>query len=288
MIPRVEACFASPGAGPLAARFCLFSEPAHAPPTALVVYLPPLAEEMNKSRRMAALQARTLAEGGCLVLQMDPLGCGDSAGDFGDARWVDWVTDFVNACTLVEQRFRSRWPLAVLPPLCLWAMRAGCLLAVDVAERLGRPCRFVFWQPSTSGKLVLQQFLRLANVGAVFGKATGKPARDLLGEGQKVVIAGYELTPELAQGLEGAQLRPLPATLGVDWFEIAPQHDAEPSPAVQKSQAAWMQAGVALRHHAVTGPAFWQSTEIEVAPLLLQATGAALREAMPVLPGGGP
>lgn len=286
MTLRVEACFASPGCGPLAARFCLFSEPAETPPTALVVYLPPWAEEMNKSRRMAALQARALADDGCLVLQMDPVGCGDSAGEFGDASWVGWVDDFDGACALIEQRFRSRWPGAPLPPLWLWALRAGCLLAVDVADRQSRPCHFLFWQPSPSGKTVLQQFLRLAGVGAVFGKAAGESPRERLNAGHKVVVAGYELSPALAAGLESARLRPPDRAAGVDWFEIAPQVDLELSPAVQMGQAPWIEAAVPLRHHSVRGPAFWHSTEIEESPLLLDATRAALRQAMAAPPNG--
>jgi len=45
---------------------------------------------MNKSRRMVALQARALAGRGFAVLQMDALGCGDSAGDMQDATWADF------------------------------------------------------------------------------------------------------------------------------------------------------------------------------------------------------
>src|SRR3546814_14337350 len=52
-----------------------------------LVYLPPFAEEMNRSRRMAALQARALAALGIDVLLLDLFGTGDSAGDFRDARW---------------------------------------------------------------------------------------------------------------------------------------------------------------------------------------------------------
>jgi exosortase A-associated hydrolase 2 len=288
MTLRVEPSISSSDAGHLAGRFCFYSEPTETPPKALIVYLPPWAEEMNKSRRMAALQARALAQEGCLVLQLDPLGCGDSAGDFADAIWADWVDDFVGACTLVEQRFRSRWPLAPLPPLWLWALRAGCLLAADVAERWARPCHFLFWQPSPSGKAVLQQFLRLDSVAAVFGKSTGTSARERLGEGSRVLIAGYELTPVMADGLDSARLRPSAHAASVDWFEIAAQPDATPSPAVQKSLSAWTQAEVPLRHHIVCGPAFWQSTEIEVAPALLDATCAALREALALAPAVHP
>jgi len=50
-----------------------------------VLYGHPFAEEMNKSRRMAGLQARALARAGYDVLQIDLRGCGGSSGDFGDA-----------------------------------------------------------------------------------------------------------------------------------------------------------------------------------------------------------
>ena len=52
---------------------------------------------MNKSRRMAALQARAFAEMGFGVLQIDLFGCGDSSGDFSDARWDIWKQDLI-AC----------------------------------------------------------------------------------------------------------------------------------------------------------------------------------------------
>ena len=56
--------------GPLGRRFALHHRPA-GPPRGLVVYVHPFAEEMNKSRRMAALQSRALAEAGFAVLQLD-------------------------------------------------------------------------------------------------------------------------------------------------------------------------------------------------------------------------
>ena len=69
-------------------RFAVLHWPAEPRvPLGLVVHAPAFAEEMNKSRRMVALQARALAEDGLAVLLVDPLGCGDSPGDFGDATW---------------------------------------------------------------------------------------------------------------------------------------------------------------------------------------------------------
>ena len=40
---------------------------------------------------MASLQAKAMAGAGYFVLQIDLYGCGDSAGDFGDALWERWI-----------------------------------------------------------------------------------------------------------------------------------------------------------------------------------------------------
>ena len=84
-------------------RFCLFHAP-QGTPRGWIVHLHPFAEEMNKSRRMAALQSRVFAAAGYGVLRIDLLGCGDSAGDFGDATWQGWVDDLVAACGWVRER----------------------------------------------------------------------------------------------------------------------------------------------------------------------------------------
>jgi uncharacterized protein len=102
-MPRIEPAFidlaaVGPGGTPPGSRrrFAVLHQP-EGPPRGLVVYAHPFGEEMNKSRRMAALQARALAGAGNAVLQVDLLGCGDSPGDFGEAGWDDWVDDLVQA-----------------------------------------------------------------------------------------------------------------------------------------------------------------------------------------------
>src|SRR5665647_2167413 len=89
-------------------RFCLFY-PAECGASGdavrgLVLYIHPFAEEMNKARRMAALQARALAQAGYAVLQIDLLGCGDSSGDFGEATWKNWVRDVVQGCQWLRKQ----------------------------------------------------------------------------------------------------------------------------------------------------------------------------------------
>lgn len=244
-----------------------------------VLYLPPLAEEMNKSRRMAALQAEAMAQEGYAVLSLDLLGCGDSSGDFGDASWSAWLDDLAMA-----HDWLARETDAPAGQDWLWGLRAGCLLAAALAERLARPTRHLYWQPPASGRLLLQQFLRLKTVGDLLEgqKGAGVDAlKRALQAGDAVEVAGYRLAPALAQGLDAATLAP-PAQAGqLVVLELASREGATLSPVTQKLVQAWQQAGHPARAELVSGPAFWQTTEIEDAPALLAATRRALIEEPP-------
>ena len=240
------------------------------------MYIHPFAEEMNKSRRMAAMQSRALAHAGFAVLQIDLLGCGDSSGDFGDATWSAWIADVVHACHWLQQRHRAPAMRPCEPPLWLWGLRAGCLLAVEAAQQLDSDCHFLLWQPTPSGKLVLQQFLRLKLAGELLGgqmKGMMHSMRAELDAGQAVEVAGYTLQSDLTHGLEKAALAVPPLRPGrVEWLEISARADADLPPSSAAVAARWTQAGWNVHTRSVAGPAFWQSTEIEEAPALLAAT----------------
>jgi exosortase A-associated hydrolase 2 len=251
-------------------RFCLFHPAAGGPPQAAFLYIHPFAEEMNKARRMAALQARALSKAGCAVLQIDLLGCGDSSGDFGDATWDDWVADVVEAARWLQRRAPA--------PLWLWGLRAGCLVAADAASALGTPCNFMFWQAPSAGKALLQQFLRLKAASDMLdGKSKGviDGLRRQLADGSAVEIAGYRVSPRLAAGLDAAALSPASRDGRLEWLDISARPEPGLSPAAQRSTAAWREAGFSVRSRVVTGPAFWQTSEIEEAPELIDASLAA-------------
>lgn len=268
--------------GPLGQRLCVWREPDDRPPSALFVHVHAFAEEMNKSRRMVAMQARALAAEGHAVLCFDLLGCGDSAGDFGDASWDAWVEDVVAACAWSRSRIARRWPDAAAAPLWLWGLRAGCLLAVAAAQRMDTECHFLFWQPTPNGKSVLQQFLRLESAGLLLGKlrtADAPTARQLLDGGSPAQIAGYTLQPSLAEGLQAARLV-APAAPGLmRWIDVSPQPLDGPSPAAQPVLEVWTAAGWSVQHSVLAGPSFWQTTEIEDAPALVDASLDAIRSA---------
>ena len=246
-----------------------------------VVYIHPLAEEMNKSRRMAAMQARALAAAGYAVLQIDLLGCGDSSGDFGDATWSAWVDDVLAAHQWLRTQPRPRDGASSdePAPLWLWGLRAGCLLAVEAARKLPEPCHFLFWAPAPAGKPLLQQFLRLKMAGDLLaGNAKGvmDGMRAQLAAGNSVEVAGYALNPGLASGLEQAGLSPPVASARVEWLELSTRDPGTLTPVAAQAQARWQQAGYTVRSHLVTGPSFWQTAEIEDAPALISATITAI------------
>ena len=96
-------------------------------------------------------------------------------------------------------------------------------------------------------------------------------------------IAGYTLSPALAQGLSGARLHP-PASAApgrLVWLEMSAQAATPLSPAAAQSLDVWRAAGWQVHAQTVTGPAFWQTVGIDTAPALLHATQQALTVSQP-------
>lgn len=265
----MQAFFLSAASGQ---RFCLLHEP---PPgtreRGRIVFAPPFAEEMNCARRTVACQARALATAGYAVLQIDFFGCGDSSGDFADARWSDWQADLHLACDTLRTRGDS--------PLWLWGLRAGALLAAQVAAERPEQPALLLWQAQDSGEAVLRQMLRLklasqANAGQ---SGQGKALRQQLLGGKSLDIAGYRLSPGLAADLEGAHW---PATLAPRRIEYCDFSSSgkELSPAAESLCTAWQHAGHRLATHAIASPAFWQTPGLQAPAALYPQVCQALSE----------
>lgn len=259
-------------------RFCLYYPPAHGPCRMNVLYIHAFAEEMNKSRRMVALQARSLSEMGIGVLVMDLYGCGDSDGDFADARWEIWRDDIAHAVRWLKRRADA--------PLALWGLRLGVPLMLSYARDSGEAFEcLLMWQPVISGDVHLTQFLRLRLANEMLaGAATRTGTRELkesLKAGHILEIAGYELSPQLAGAMEGISLAALgPPASACHWFEIT--HGApEILPAGRRVIEEWKKCGISPATHVVTGEPFWATQEIVECPTLIAATSRAL-EPVPV------
>jgi exosortase A-associated hydrolase 2 len=257
-------------------RLCVLHLPA-AQPRAALLHVHAFAEELNITRRMVAQQAAGLAALGHAVLLLDLHGCGDSSGDFGDARWDAWLDDIAAARVWLEQRTGLT--------AGLWGTRAGALLALAHARAAAQaPAQLLLWQPVVSGAHQLTQFLRLrlAHDALAEGQAAGgtEAMRAQLDAGEALEVAGYTLAPALAEALARAQLEPsAPPPCPVHWFEVAASGRSLPLP-VQRIADGWRARGAALELTQVAGPAFWSSHEAAPAPALLEATCAALAGAV--------
>ena len=266
-----EAFYMRGPAGSAGQRFCLYHAAHGADLKGLVLYVHPFAEEMNKSRRMAAIQARAMAAAGFGVLQIDLLGCGDSSGDFSEATWQHWVQDVLHAAQWLQAKGDA--------PLWFWGLRGGCLLAVAAAMQRKQPSQFVFWQATPNGKTHLQQFLRLkmaSELQSGQAKAAMDALRASLDAGLSVEVAGYGISAPLAKGLEAAKLCAPEQSRRLIWFEMSNREDAALMPASEAVLGEWAAAGCEVHSEIIRGPAFWHTTEIEDAPHLIDATLAAM------------
>lgn len=260
--PRVEPFFfdADPGT-----RFSLYHAPApHVPPRGGILYVHPFAEELNRSRRMAALQSRQFAARGFAVLQIDLFGCGDSCGDFNAARWDLWKRDLSTALAWLAERSSG--------PLQLWGLRLGGLLALDVACTT-RVDGIILWHPFLHGRSCVNQFL-LQPQGTAKGPPSLAALRTTLATQGLIEIHGYELSAPLARAIDACDaarmvLPPCP----VHWFASGVPAPARLTRAAARMARAWAVHGSTLHLHAIAGKAFWNGQHAEC-PALLAATDA--------------
>ncbi|MFY7854788.1 MAG: DEAD/DEAH box helicase, partial [Rubrivivax sp.] len=118
----LDAFFLDAGAGRSGARWCVHHAPA-GPVQGAFVFAHGWAEEMNKSRRMVALQARAWAAQGIATLTIDLTGCGDSTGTLADATWDDWLLDLALAVRWMEARTMIYLKISISDFLTLFAAR---------------------------------------------------------------------------------------------------------------------------------------------------------------------
>lgn len=242
-----------------------------------ILFFPPFAEEMNKARRMVALQARRFAQAGFAVLLVDVYGTGDSAGDFGDARWSLWRDDMLYAARWLQAQGCAR--------LVLWGLRSGALLAAEVLSEL-RPVveRLLLWQPVTRGEALMTQFLRLrlaADLMMPGEKITTQELRATLSKGASLEVAGYTLAPELVRSIDALDLKAMLAAGAppLDWLELAAAVDRPLTPASRAVVDELQQRQIRVRAATVAGEPFWNTLEITEAPELLERSMHWLGEA---------
>jgi hypothetical protein len=168
-------------------------------------------------------------------------------------------------------------------PLWLWGQRAGALLAVQAARNSAPPCNLLLWQPVTSGQG------RAAAVPAAEGRprtarraGQGRDGANARRAGRRPTGRGrrlHVLHPALCSGLEAGHAAAAAGAARAHRVGRGLAAGRRPSLLTcrcgRSASAGRTPAGL-VRAHRVHGPAFWQTTEIEDAPALLQASVDAL------------
>lgn len=240
-----------------------------------LLFVPPFAEEMNRSRRMMTLLAQAAGRVGYGCLIVDLIGTGDSDGEFVEARWEDWRADMLAAAAWLQTQWGK--------PVTLVGLRLGAILALETAAAMSpAPARIVLWQPVGGGEVYLNQFLRIrlaAQLTGGDGSETTKSLREQFAAGEAVEVAGYDIPPALASTMDTLRLAPLgpDAVAPIDWLELVAAEDRPIPPASQRILDEWQQANVAVAARTVTGEPFWTLLETATAPNLIDATAEILR-----------
>lgn len=263
--------------------FCLYH-----PPVGMargrVLHLHPLAEELNNCRRVSAQQARALALAGYAVLQFDMSGCGDSAGEFAEASWAQWLLDVSSAADWLLKQEQG--------PLWLWGVRTGALLATDWLKNqasrqvvpTGTPVHLLFWQAILSGQQALKHWSRLRSATTWVG-GSERPSSVFMSlqthqssPTDTWSVAGYTFNPELQEGLGQTVLQPPENTppQRLVWVDVTTTTPPLTSPGAQRALEAWQQAGWVVQAVATAGPSYWQTIGTDDAPDLQSNTLALL------------
>lgn len=189
-----------------------------------ILFVPPLFEELNRTRALIAGVMRRLAAQGIGCWLPDLSGTGESEAELGDVAWADWRHDVISACVYVTDK--ASQPLVA-------ALRGGVLLD-DAAAARG------WWRFAPVDGLALQRDMVRAGLAGV-------------------EWAGYAPSDALKAGLAGAtaaEVSPLrtvrlatdaqPAELKVDgpalWRRSEPGTSAELAEALAADLARWSRA----------------------------------------------
>jgi exosortase A-associated hydrolase 2 len=245
---------------------------------AIVVLVPPFAEEMNKSRHMFAQLSACFAESNMGTLLFDYYGTGESEGHFEDASLKTYAQDLKDVIAHVSASCCSPQT-----PIYLVCLRMGALVALHAWQDMQGVSRVALWNPVVSGKILVNQFFRLrlaSNLTSSSGKKdSAQTIKDELKSVGSTEVAGYTLGQSLVEELEASSIDQYITEPGfqfppVVWFEASSPVRESMLPVSTTAIEKFTRAGVLVEGYCVEGSQFWTTQEITVAPYLIAKTVA--------------
>jgi pimeloyl-ACP methyl ester carboxylesterase len=205
------------------------------PPRATVLFVPPLFEETNRTRRTLALAMRALAADGFATLLPDLPGQNESLVPLEQVDLASWQTALADAAATIDG------------PLVIASLRGGALLD-------HHPKAAAWWRLApVSGTSLLRTLMR-ARVAADREAGVTSSLDSLQAEAAAapLLLAGNKLSPAMISQLGTAETHPVAplrtVTLGSGadaiagtplWLRAEPGEDAAMADAIAADIAAW-------------------------------------------------
>lgn len=148
-----------------------------------VLIVPPLFEELNRTRKLLSDLMRTLASRGVATDLPDLPGTGESETALIDVTWQDWRQSVADACAACSSD-------------AIFSVRGGCLLDDTVKARALR------FSP-VEGKRLIRDLVRSRILN---DKAFDSEAQKAVFTAGPTLLGGYPVSAELATAVRDAEL----------------------------------------------------------------------------------
>ena len=247
----------------------ILHHPASGRAQAVVLVVPPFAEEQKFSHRVFVNCARECARRDVATLRFDLSGCGDSSGDSRDATLALWRRDIRSARAVLETRF----PRA---PLVLLGLRLGSTLALEAAAEPPHPAGLVLWEPVISGEKYIDEILRRRMIKEMMTtgrKAAGREAvlRELDVSGV-IDLDGVALGRALIEEISALDAGTLAARFSARTLCVQISYNAKVSPALDSLAKTLAQAHADVRTVGIRLATIWDRVELVDATELIRTT----------------
>ena len=237
--------------------------------TQAVIFVPPFAEEMNRSKRMYVLCARLLADAGIHSICFDFAGTGDSSGEWGEFNYAAWENNLVDVYRLA-QKFSSK--------ISLVCLRDSALISLNLIKQSEIQIdRCVLWDPVDNGEALVRQLIRMKIAAAMAGdlkKITTQEVLDEIEQSGFLEVGGYHVSSVLLETIKSKKINDyIEAALtstDLHWMTTGKSsNNSKPQLPVCLSKSNIDEHLLArLNLHAVNDVKFWMQQEVTISPIL--------------------
>lgn len=238
-----------------------------------VIFVPPFAEEMNRSKRMYVLCARLLADAGIHSICFDFAGTGDSSGKWGDYSFQDWQQNLIDV---------YRWAKNITPTISLITLRDSALISLDLIKRNEIHIdKCVMWDPIDNGEVLIRQLVRMKIASAMaddLKKITTQEVTETIEKEGYLEVGGYHVSSNLIDAVRSQMIADsvegvLDST-ELHWMttgkSISNAKQQLPISLTKLNLNEKLLAKLTL--HSVNDVRFWMQQEVTISPLLLRET----------------